>query len=452
MRISRRTFLRNIGAASLALPFFELALAGRAHAMDGTARRLIVFYFPDGVAGASQNGDASLWRCTGSEYDFSLSETLQGLAPYRDQCVFINGLSMGSTDTGSHPGGAKKLLTGVDGGMGESIDQYLARTVGASSPWRHLYLGAMANHNGASGDKHISYPAAGASTPPEDNPLIAFERLFSGGGRPDVVVDNTALERRLSVIDTVRQDLDDLRTMLDAADQTRLDLHIEGLREVESRVRNEIDFVEPPPESSCATPFLNVDGFESSELYEPGRFPAMLRMQIDNAILAAQCGLTKVAVIQGSHHTSELIMSRFEDSGMYDPGYDMRSHQASHYGASHDRGHREFSSFLEQRKWWVDQFAYLLGRLRDTPEDDGTMLDHSLVLLCTEVSDGNTHSHDDMPFIVAGGAGGRVSGGRLLNFEYRRHSDLLVALANAMGEGLSQFGQASSGPLPGLLS
>ena len=105
------------------------------------------------------------------------------------------------------------------------------------------------------------------------------------------------------------------------------------------------------------------------------------------------CGLTKVGVIQGSQHTSELIMSRFRDTEMYDAGFDMRSHQASHYGARHDRSNRLYSDFVKQVNWWVSQYAYLLQQLRARPEGDGTMLDHSVVLLCTEVSDGNTHSH-----------------------------------------------------------
>ena len=102
--------------------------------------------------------------------------------------------------------------------------------------------------------------------------------------------------------------------------------------------------------------------------------------------------------------------------------------------------------------WWVEQFVYLLAQLAARPEGDGTMLDHSLVLLCTEICDGNTHLHDDMPFVLAGGGGGSVRTGQVLDVGYRRHGDLYVAIANAMGDGLTAFGDASSGPLPGLLA
>jgi len=90
----------------------------------------------------------------------------------------------GPTDVGSHPGGAKKLLTGVDGGNGISIDHHLAQTVGAGDPFRSLYLGAMANQNGASGDKHISYVAAGVTATPDDDPAAAFGRVFAAAVRP----------------------------------------------------------------------------------------------------------------------------------------------------------------------------------------------------------------------------------------------------------------------------
>src|SRR5262249_7088811 len=139
----------------------------RAIAASGsTARRVIFFYFPDGIPGQSSSGEASLWHPTGSESNFTLPTVLSPLEPHKGSCVFFSGLSMGPTDVGSHPGGAKKLLTATDGGNGESIDQLLARTVGAASPVRHLYLGAMANQNNASGDKHISYVAPGTTTSP----------------------------------------------------------------------------------------------------------------------------------------------------------------------------------------------------------------------------------------------------------------------------------------------
>jgi len=177
----------------------------------------------------------------------------------------------------------------------------------------------------------------------------------------------------------------------------------------------------------------------------------VLRAQIDVMVLAMACGLTRVGVIQGSQHTSELLMSRFPNTPMFDPSFDMRSHQASHYGAAHDPSKREYAAFVQHTTWWVSQLAYLLSELASRREGDGTMLDHSLVFFGTEVCDGNTHLHDDMPFVLAGGGSGRIATGRVLNTGGRRHADLYIAMAQAMGHSMGSFGDASGGALPGLL-
>jgi hypothetical protein len=448
---TRRELLRLFGGAAMALPFVQLALGQReALAGFGRARRFIVLYFPDGVAGPSQNGDQSRWHATGSQHDFHLPELLDPLGGMRDRCVFLNGLSLGPTDSGSHPGGAKKLLTGVDGGNGESIDQHLARTVGAGAPHRLLYLGSMANHNNASGDKHISYTSPGATIAPEDDPLRAFERLFGNPLPPGQGRDRRAA-LRISVMDGALADLRALRGQLGSTEARKLDQHLESLREVELRIKADSGDHEERP-ASCDDPQLDTRGVQQDSLYDASRFPDILRLQIDLMVTAMSCGLSQVGVLQASHHTSELIMSRFPGTAMHDPGYDMRSHQASHYGASHDPGHREFAAFVQQRRWFVSQFRYLLEQLAARPEGDGTMLDNSLVLLCSEVCDGNTHIHDNMPFVLGGSAGGCLPTGRLMDFGYRRHSDLLVSIARAMGSDLWNFGQASDGGLPGLLS
>ena len=441
--LQRRRFLSGLGLAAVAGPFLPLAFGERQAAAAGTASRVIFFYFPDGVAGPSQDGDPSEWHATGSEFDFSLPTQLQPLGAYKQDCLFFNGLSMGPADSGSHPGGAKKLLTGVDGGYGESIDQLLARTVGADAPFRHLYLGAMANQNNASGDKHISYPNPGVTVTPEDDPRKAFELLFAnygGGGGMNMGPDPT----QVTIIDGVLDDIDRLRSQLDTIEQSKLDLHLESLREVEKRIKN-------GPAGTCEDPAVDFTGF-GDDLYDPGVFPAIHGAQIDLMIQAMACGLTKVGVIQASNHTSELIMSRFPGTEMYDPNFDMRSHQASHYGSKHDPAKREYSDYLKQRRWWVSQFAYLLEQLAARSDGDGTMLDSSLILLCTEVCDGNTHLHDNMPLVLAGRGGGAVNPGRLLSYGGDRHAGLLTAIGQAMGADLQGFGDTNTPPLWGVLS
>ncbi|MCK6574032.1 DUF1552 domain-containing protein [Myxococcota bacterium] len=468
--MNRRQLLARLGGVAAALPF--LLDPRRAHAVDARARRAIFFYFPDGIPGRSADGEPSEWHCTGRENEFALSPVLEPLGGLKNECLFFNGLSMGATDAGSHPGGAQKLLTAVDHGNGESIDHYLARTVGGGAPFRHVYLGAMANVNNASGDKHISYPGPGQSIAPEDDPVRAFERLFGAGvvappapgpaPAPGSEPPPARPDRRKSVLDVALADLNALRGRVGPAERARLDIHAESLRELERR----IDALaperdpggggggaggEPGAAPTCDAPSLSAGDLNPGLLYAPERFPDILRLQMDVLVQAMACGLTQVGVIQCSVHTSELIMSRFPGTEMHDPGYDMRSHQASHYGPRHDRERREYRDYVAQRRWYVAQFAALLDALRARPEGDGSMLDYSLVFCGTEVSDGNTHLHDDMPFLLAGRAGGAINPGRLLQFGYERHGRLFVSMAQAMGDGLGAFGDAGGGPLPGVL-
>lgn len=450
---SRRALLRGLVAGTAAA---AMTTASRRAMSNGRARRVIVFYFPDGIAGRSQDGMGTLWWATGAGSSLALSEILQPLEARKNDCVFVRGLHMGSTDEGSHPGGAKKLLTNKDGGGGTSIDHFIANTVGREAMHRHVYLGAQANANNASGDKFISYASAGVTVTPEDDPIRAFRRLFGSGtvgGMTTPAPTNTDLDDDRSVIDSALGDLNELSSRAGASESAKLSLHLEALRELEARLRAMSTgmMMGTMPPASCAMPRLEYAELTGAALYAPENFPRILRAQTDLMVTAMACGLTKVGVIQGSQHTSELIMSRFMGSEMYDPGFDMRSHQASHYGARQDRANRLFTDYLRQRRWWVAQFAYLLEQLRARPEGDGTMLDHSVVLLCSEVSDGNTHSHADMPFVVAGRGGGCISPGRVIE-QNRRHGDLLAAIAGAMGERVSGWGDGSGEWLPGLVS
>ena len=472
---TRRRLLKNVMASSLALPFFELGLGVKSSwASEPQARRLIIFYFPDGVPGFSENGDPSLWHAQGEARDFVLPQCLAPLNPWRDQCIFLNGLTMGEYDTGSHSGGVKKLLTGVDEGQGESIDHYLARTAGKLSPHRHLYLGAMAQQNQASGDRFISYSGPGHTQAPEDHPLHAFERLF--GSLPSSSASSSApsenesaslAERRSlalkqSVIDGALEDLHTLQSKLGSLEQRKLNHHLEALRELELRIytqtlhaseRSSTPSSSPQRESiSCTSPSLDITGVSTPNLYNASFFPDLLRTQTDLMVMAMACGLSQVGVIQSSHYISELLMSRFPNTSFSNPNVEMRSHQASHYGISHNWQSPEFSAYVQQRTWFANQFAYLLERLASQPEGEGSMLDYSLVLLCTEISDGHLHTHNHMPFVLAGGAGGRVSTGRVLNTGSTRHSHLLTSIAHAMGEFIPAFGQECTGPLSGLLT
>lgn len=469
-RLPRRSLLQGLGAMAIAAPFLTTLTpltSSQARAQSaGRARRAIFIAFPDGVPGVSQNGDRSEWHPEGSEHSFSTPRCLELLGSRRDDCVFFSGLSSGGTDSGSHPGGAKKLFTAVDGGNGQSLDQFIAHGVFSSAPWRHLYLGVQATQNNASGDKHVSYPSAGTSIAPEDNPRVAFARLFNGGlvgggtlppSSPTPTTTPTGLpSKRRSILDVVGRDLADLRGRLGTTERARLDLHTQSVREVETRLAAMAD--DPgtgtgttPPSASCTSPTLAY-AVDDASLMDPARFPEIAKAQIDVAVLALSCGITRTVTLQFSHHTSELIMSRFPGTEQSLPNFDMRSHQASHYGASHDDARLEYRQFVLQRRWFVLQLKVLLDELaaRPDPEVPGaTLLDTTVVLMGSEISDGNTHSHDNLPLILAGHAGGALSTGRLLSFGYERHHKLLTSVARLCGANITGFGDGQ-GTLNGI--
>ena len=438
----RRALLQALTGAALSAPLFSLDRSASARA-GSAARRVIFFYFPDGVPAKSQAGDRSLWHATGAGANYQLSDIHTSLVPFRDKCIFFNGLTMGPTDAGSHPGGAQKLLTGVDHGNGKSIDQTLAAALGVPL----LYLGVMATEG-------ISYQAPGtAPAAPENNPRAAFERLFPGGAPPSTTPPPTSSDvDGASILDTVFADLNDMSASWGQAEKTKLDLHTSALRELERKVKAtppgtaDGGAISPP---SCTKPTLGA--YDPSSLNAPANFPAILRTQTDLMVQAMACHLTRVGVIQCSVHTSELNMAAFPNTPMWIPNYYLGSHKASHYGTSHNEQDELFRAFHQQVRWWVDQFAYLLQALASRPEDGGTMLDHSLVVLCTEVCDGNIHNHDNMPFVLAGGGSGAIRSGQLLEFADAPHAALYSGIAHAMGKPM-KFGQANAEPLAGLLA
>ena len=445
MKISRRSLLGGATALGATHTFWN---SKQLWAQPNVAKRIIFFYFPDGVVGTSSSGSQSLWHPSGSEMSFTLPEQLSPLLPFQNQCTFLKGISTAvHGSAGGHPDGAMRLLTAAKNAAHESIDQYLARTVGGSAPWRHLYLGVQSNKGPTTVGKHLSYTTPTNSVPPQDDPRVAFCDLFSQPYDGISECEDMRNTQKKS-IDSAMVELNSLRSQLGSLESQKLDRHLEALQELQYRNETLSSTI---AQAQCEEKNLSV-GNLGSTLYDPSLYPDTLKAQIDLMILGMECGLTNVGVLQNSHHTSGLPMNRFAETAMYNPSNDIPSHEASHYGANHDANNPYYAAFLQQRIWWVEQFSYLLESLDTRLEGNGTMLDNSIVVLCSEVSDGNTHSFDNMPFIIAGGGGGMISGGRLLSYEKEPHANLWISLARAMGDDLNSFGEDGTGLLEGFLS
>jgi hypothetical protein len=239
--------------------------------------------------------------------------------------------------------------------------------------------------------------------------------------------------RRLSILDTVEGQFAALQAKAGAQDRQRLDQHAELVRDLEVRLQNEAVLGE-----ACVVPGT-----------PPGTAPddantmhLVSQQQLDLMVMALACDVTRVASIQysnGKNHT------QFPWIGSMGDG-----HELSHAGDTDAGAWAEWST---REAWYSEQFAYLLGKLAAIPEGAGTMLDHTLILWANELAQGNTHSHNRMPFVLAGSAGGVIETGRLLTYAGLPHNNLLVSVLNAFGVEATTFGapEHCTGPLDGLV-
>lgn len=449
----RRAFLQSMGASML-LPLWKSRLA---HAnTEGRAKRIIFFYIPDGVPGVSYNGDPSLWHCTGSENDFVMPELLSSLSPFKEKMLFFNGVTMDPKQSAlqMHIPGALRLLTGADQAQHISIDQVLAQGVAAQDAWNLIYLGVQSSSRNPEVGEHLSYPIPGVSVPTQDDPAAAFCDLFGlsalGGGACGI--DRA---RSMRALDVAMGDMERFRSSLGGLESQKLDFHLSSLEQLKNRI---VAGPQITQGSSCTPPAILFDDYRAWQSDEQELFPTILKAQIDNMVSAMECGLGRVGMIQCSNHGSDLAFHRFSDSELYDPNSTnmVTSHMASHYGLPVDDTNLFFRTFVSQRRWFVDKFRYLLAeldaRVEPTEQGETTMLDNSIVVLISEISDGNVHSLDNMPFVIAGGGGGALQQNKLLSYDGAPHADLWIALAHAMGEELMRFGDDGTGPLDGVLN
>jgi len=272
--------------------------------------------------------------------------------------------------------------------------------------------------------------------PPRENPDQNFTDLFS-----DLGADPFALEilrkQRKSVLDAVLQDYTAFNKRLGKDDRVRLDQHLEAIREVEQR----LDATGQVGEA-CEQP-LNPNLGDAYD--QESNYPATGQAQMDLLFMALACDMTRVASLQWSGAVSNVNFGNLGVPQLLNEGH----HSLSHYD---DATAEATQDLLEINKWYTDRFAYLLNKLNTVPEGEGTMLDNCLVVWVNELGKGNSHTRDDIPFILAGGCQGYFQTGRALNFNGEPHGKLLVSLCNAMDVPATEFGEPahSQGPLAGL--
>lgn len=442
--ISRRTFLRGAAGATVALPLLQVLPRGTAKAASNYPKRLIIFFNPNGTL-------KERWSPSGTETDFTLSEILAPLERHKQDCVITDGIDMVVADLGPggpHNRGMASMLTGEiilegpfadgDGRLagwagGISIDQFVARELGAQTRFTTLELGVRAMENEPRA--RMSYLGPDQPVPPENDPVNVWRRLFAPMGEDPEVMRKLLVQRR-SVLDVVRQDFVRLNRKLAPDDRHKLGQHFEAVRDLERRLGLSAAGGGLPPPGVCARP-------GEPPVMDPAaedNYAALARMQMDMLVMALACDLTRVVSLEFS---SALNALRFTFMGMHDQD----GHSLSHAGDASTDLQDQWARMLT---WYTEQFAYLLDALKAVPEGEGTLLDNCLVLWCNELSRGNTHAHDDMPFILAGRAGGALRTGRHLVYDHEPHNNLLLAVAQMMGVEANTFGHPEhcTRPLP----
>jgi len=414
--LSRRTVLRGAGAA-IALPLLESMIpAGmrRAHAASVPASRAAFIYIPHGAV-------MSRWTPAATGRDFQLPPIVSSLEPFREQLNVVSGLTLPSAYVGestavAHHGRSSNCwLTCAPQGTGgspTSADQVAAAHIGQDTPLPSLEL---AIESGSS----ISYLTPQTPLPMEINPRVVFERLFGDGSTPE---EREARQRQLSsLLDAVTGEVATLTRNLPAADRARMDRYLTDIRELERRLALAAD-----------SPLAELDVPEKPNGV-PADFEAHVTLMFDLLALAWAANLTRISTVLVARELSNRLYPR--------SGVNEGFHNCSHHSeipANVDR----LAALNEYHTRTT--IAYFLGKLADTPDGDGSLLDHSMVVYGSGMSNSNQHDHRPLPMLVAGGGSGRLTGGRHIRVpDETSAANLLLAVLAKLDVPLESFGDST---------
>jgi hypothetical protein len=393
----------------------------------------------------------SAWSPTGTETNFTLGPVLEPLTKHKSKLLVLEGIDMESAYHGPgdpHQQGiaqslsATELQSGnlfpyacdpsamVGWGGGISLDQRLANQLGQKTKFPSLELGVQVQYTNVS--SRLAYKGAAQPVPPEDSPYQLFTRLFG-----DVTADPKSIQRlratRHQVLAAVHDDAQSLAVRLGKDDKQKLENHLDAIDSIASRL-------DVPAEigGTCAVP--DVGG--ELDVYAGENYPLMGKLQMDLLAMSLACDLTRVASLQWTSTQAGKVFSWL--------GQTETHHSLSHSTLTDaDRQ----SQLVAIGNWHSQQLAYLMDRLASFPEGDGTVLDNTLILWCTDIAQGQSHARRDMPYVLAGGAGGALQMGRYLKYNGDHHNNLLVSILNAMGVPDTTFGNPAycTGALPKLI-
>jgi hypothetical protein len=402
--------------------------------------RMAVLYMPNGV-------NVSAWAPEKSGRDFTMSPTLAPLEDLKDQVVVISNLWNEASKGGDgHYVKEAAILTcttikktpGADIGNGISMDQVAARRVATQTPLPSLELGvtpvaigvdAVVGYTRIYGS-HIAWSNPTTPLAREINPRYVYERLFRAASGP---VGNGAKMDAL-LLDRVMGDAKTLRGQVGTQDQIRLDEYMSNMRALEERVQR----------AGNATkiswkPRVPIDP-KKAPTEHPVDHPEHVRLMLDMIAIAFQSDTTRVSTFMFGNAVSNVSFRFLE-------GVSAGHHDVSHHQKDPDK----LRQYQLVNKWHVDQYAYLLRKLQGMKEGNSTVLDNSMVLFASALSDGNSHNPHKLPLVLGGRGGGRIDTGQHLVFsEDAPVANLYFSMLDAFGAPVDRFAD-STGPLPGLL-
>jgi hypothetical protein len=419
--VSRRRFLRGIGLGGAALRIGLPPLAAMLNS-SGTAyaapagklaptpieTRFVLWFNGNGIP-------ERYWIPEDTGADYALTPCLTPLAPFRKDVHIVSGLDNPAARIPGPGNGHHRSMSGLVSGTaysgrgcaGPSIDQIIAGKIGGETRFRSLQIGVCEESHGESIHRNLSWSGYDRPLPPEMLPHNLFERLFGAK-------EQGWLGREKSVLDAVQEDFKDLNASLGKQDQTRLEEHLESVRDMERSILSL-----PPDYKKVPEPEAGGDVKD---------YPRVAKLQSDLLVHALASGQTRVASYMLTKCQSLVRLPWL--------GYTTLRH--------HDYTHTNADTPAQQRilrdicRWHVEEFAYLIGKLKSTPEGDGTLLDHCCLLYIHEHAEANPHKNNGLAAIVAGHAGKVVTGTHTKLTGTM--GDLFLTLANGpMQAGLANF-------------
>jgi len=423
--LPRRTFLRGLMGTSIALPLLDAmvpALSAATKTAAAPKMRMGFVYVPHGAV-------MDKWTPATEGANFEFTPILKPLEPFRDRLVVVSGLANKAAESqgdggGDHARSAPSYLSGIhplrtegeDVRAGTTIDQIAAQKISQDTPLPSLELGI--EDTGLVGVCDVGYSCAYMNSiawrtptqplPMEINPRVVFERLFGDG--------STAAERLArkqedrSILDSITGEVSHLETGLGTRDRTKISDYLDNIREIERRIQM--------AEKRAS---LNVNVPETP-IGVPESFEEHAKIMYELQVLAYQAEITRVSTFMIAR---DLSQRTFPQIGVPEP----------HHSVSHHGNNPVMIAKLEKiNNYHATLFAYFLDKLRSTPDGDGNLLDHSIILYGSSMSNPNEHNHFPLPLLVAGGGCGKLQGNHHLKFPERTPmSNLLLSLVEKVG-------------------